>query len=399
MRILVADDDLTSRHMLSAVLKKAGHEIVEAIDGAQAWQELQKDDAPHLVILDWIMPELDGPEVLRKVRSLPTSQPPYIIMLTNKTEKSAIIAGLEAGANDYLAKPFDHGELKARIEVGRRMIELQEAVVASHDKLSHYAQEMESLAADRARQLVHADRMATLGTLSAGIAHEINNPTTFIAGNTQTLERSWNIILERLSHCGNALQDETISFVITEVPKMLAGIRKGVDRITAIVGGLKNYARQDIGEYKPFDIDEVIEDSIALCNNLLKYKIVVEKHIDQDLPKILGNSRKIEQVLVNLLTNAADSMQAMEKGTIIIHTHQVQNQIYVHVQDTGPGLKEEAIQRMFDPFYTTKAEGKGTGLGLSISLGIIQEHGGALTGHNVAQGGAEFVFWLPVIQN
>ncbi len=128
MQILIVEDDSTSRSMLSAVLKKYGHEPVEAVNGFEAWEVLQNPDAPRLVILDWMMPEMDGMEVLRRVRALPDARPPYILMLTSKTDKVEIIAGLDAGANDYLPKPFDAGELRARVEVGHRMVEMQDAL-------------------------------------------------------------------------------------------------------------------------------------------------------------------------------------------------------------------------------------------------------------------------------
>jgi two-component system, cell cycle response regulator len=139
MRILIADDDFTSRTVLAGVLRKSGYEVVVTVDGAEAWQVLQQADAPRLVILDWIMQEMDGLEVIRLARGEQTERPPYIILLTTRGEKSDIIMGLDAGANDYLAKPFDSGELRARIEVGRRMVELQNALVESKEILAHQA--------------------------------------------------------------------------------------------------------------------------------------------------------------------------------------------------------------------------------------------------------------------
>jgi two-component system, cell cycle response regulator len=139
MRILIADDDFTSRTVLAGVLRKSGHEVVETVDGAAAWKALQQPDAPRLVILDWMMPEMNGPEVVQRVRALQTDRPSHIIMLTSKGEKADIITGLDAGANDYLAKPFDVGELRARVEVGRRMVEMQDAVIESREALAHQA--------------------------------------------------------------------------------------------------------------------------------------------------------------------------------------------------------------------------------------------------------------------
>ncbi len=139
MRILIAEDDTTSRSILAAVLRKSGHEVLETVNGQAAWEALQRADAPPLAILDWMMPEMDGPEIVRRLRLLPTERPPYIIMLTAKGDKADIIAGLDAGANDYLSKPFDPGELRARVEVGRRLIEIQDALIESRELMAQQA--------------------------------------------------------------------------------------------------------------------------------------------------------------------------------------------------------------------------------------------------------------------
>lgn len=148
MRILIAEDDLPSLALLASLLKKHGHEVVQTTNGTAAWDALQQPDAPSLAILDWMMPGIDGPEVVRRVHALPTARPPYFIMLSARAKKADIIAGLAAGANDYLAKPFDFGELLARVEVGRRVIELQADLAAMNEKL----------AAERARYFDLYDR-------------------------------------------------------------------------------------------------------------------------------------------------------------------------------------------------------------------------------------------------
>jgi sigma-B regulation protein RsbU (phosphoserine phosphatase) len=128
MKVLIAEDDPVSRRMLEATLRNFGYEVVLATDGAQAWAVLQLEDAPPLAILDWMMPEIDGVEVCRRVRNLPTVTPPYLMLLTAKNEKSDLVFGLNAGANDYLTKPFDRSELRARIQVGTHVLELQKAL-------------------------------------------------------------------------------------------------------------------------------------------------------------------------------------------------------------------------------------------------------------------------------
>ncbi len=145
MRILIAEDDFTSRAALAGVLKKEGHEVVATVNGTEAWQALQQPGAPMLAILDWMMPEMDGLSVVRKVRALQSSQSPYIIMLTTRGEKADIIAGLDAGANDYLSKPFDSGELRARVQVGQRMVEMQAALAAKVEELQKAFDQIKTL--------------------------------------------------------------------------------------------------------------------------------------------------------------------------------------------------------------------------------------------------------------
>jgi len=139
VRILIADDDVTSRLVLVGVLKKHGYEVVVTVDGAEAWDAMQRPDAPKLAIFDWVMPGLAGVDVCRRARTIQSDQPPYIILLTSRGEKTDIVTGLEAGADDYLAKPFDAGELLARVDVGRRMVELQARLSEARDALAHEA--------------------------------------------------------------------------------------------------------------------------------------------------------------------------------------------------------------------------------------------------------------------
>ncbi|MGA2041441.1 MAG: response regulator transcription factor [Bryobacteraceae bacterium] len=145
MRILIADDDFTSRVILGEFLKKSGHEVIEAANGAEAWQQLQEPDAPCLALLDWIMPVMEGLEVVRRVRAMQCDQPPYLIILTAKDAKADLAAGLDSGANDYLVKPFDPDELRARIEVGRRMIELQKQLAAQVQELRGALEQIKTL--------------------------------------------------------------------------------------------------------------------------------------------------------------------------------------------------------------------------------------------------------------
>ncbi len=174
MKILIAEDDLTSRSVLMSVLKKWNFDVISTCDGDEAWNTMQNEDAPQLVVIDWEMPGMNGDELCKRLRGQERKRPLYLILLTSRDKTDDIVHGFEAGADDYIAKPFNNAELKARVDAGRRSLNFQ-------TEIRRYAEEMETLARDRAVQLAHSDRMATLGILSAGIAHEINNPSTFIS--------------------------------------------------------------------------------------------------------------------------------------------------------------------------------------------------------------------------
>lgn len=145
MRVFIAEDDPVSRRALEATLAKKGYEVVTAKDGREAWEVLSGENPPKLAVLDWMMPHADGVELCRKLRERPTSEPIYVILLTAKGEKTDIVEGLDAGANDYLVKPFDSGELRARIEVGRRVVDLQHAVAERVRELEEASQHIETL--------------------------------------------------------------------------------------------------------------------------------------------------------------------------------------------------------------------------------------------------------------
>ncbi len=145
MQILIAEDDFTSRSLLSAVLSKSGYDVIETENGADAWAVLQKTDRPPIAILDWMMPEIDGVNVIKRLRKKEKEQPVYVILLTTKYKKSDIITGLQAGANDYLVKPYDIGELTARVSVAKRMVDLQTALAEKIAELQKASEEIKTL--------------------------------------------------------------------------------------------------------------------------------------------------------------------------------------------------------------------------------------------------------------
>jgi len=388
MRLLIAEDDMTSRAMLHAVLSKWGYDVICVNDGEEAWTALQEPKGPSLAVLDWEMPGLDGAELCRRLRAQERKAPLYLILLTSRGEPEDIVQGLEAGADDYIAKPYNNAELKARVDAGKRTLRLQA-------EIRHYAEEMEALARERAVQLAHSDRMATLGILSAGIAHEINNPTSFISVSAQTLEQNWGPVQVCLDGEPTARQMDQARLIAAEMPAILDDIKSGVKRIQGIVNGLKTYSRSDSRKQNGVRVAVSVERALRLCTHCLKYKVTVDNRIPADLPAICANQNELEQVFINLFINAANAMEDTGGGTLTLTGAAEGQGLTVRVTDTGPGIPADNFPRLFTPFFTTKKVGKGTGLGLSISRNIIEDHGGSLTACNHPDGGAEFCVFLP----
>lgn len=258
------------------------------------------------------------------------------------------------------------------------------------DVLEH----LEEQVAERTQQLVHQERMASLGVLSAGIAHEINNPTAFIRGNAQTMRNVWSTVDAALS--GEVVDPVRLATVREEFPKMVAAVLTGTDRITAIVSGLRAFARQDTGEKEPLDLRAVVDDALMLTQGAIKDGITVEQDLPADPVPILGNRQQLSQVLVNLIVNAVHAMEPRTTKRLRITLKPATgDHVMLHVSDTGGGIPPELCDRIFHPFFTTKDVDKGTGLGLAVSQGIVDEHGGALTVESELGVGSTFSIELP----
>jgi C4-dicarboxylate-specific signal transduction histidine kinase len=390
MRVLIAEDDLTSRNVLSIVLRHMGYEAIQTNNGHEAFDELVRPNAPRIAIVDWMMPGMDGVELCRKLRAFELVRQPYILMLTTLGDKQHLITALDAGADDYLTKPFDKCELRARLAVAVRTI-------AADDSLFEENQRLEALVEERAKLLIHADRMATIGVLAAGIAHEINNPATFIAGNIEVMDQCLEILSQHADT--KAIQaDPRLAMALEELPEIGRAMRKGVTRIEAIIKGLQTYARRsEVEALNPVDVEHCLDESLQMCHSRLKYSMEVVRKRAESPGVVLGSEQQLVQVFVNLIVNAADAMETMPRGKIVIESRAQDNRAVVAIEDFGPGIPQELEQRIFDPFFTTKDVGKGTGLGLSICQSIIQSHNGAIRAEKGRAGGARFVVELPLL--
>lgn len=258
------------------------------------------------------------------------------------------------------------------------------------------------------KQLVHSEKMASIGQLAAGVAHEINNPTGFVSNNLETMSEYMKIFQmlymktkelyengeeKNLEQIIALMEEENINYIVNDSFLLLGESLDGMNRIKNIVQGLRNFARSNDGEQKKSNVNDAIEDALRLTWNELKYKCKVIKELSE-IPEIYCRSDQLTQVFVNLLLNASHAIE--DKGVITIRSYIKDRWLLISINDTGSGIEEENIKHLFDPFFTTKEAGKGTGLGLSISYNIITEHNGDIAVNSAPGKGATFTVSLPL---
>lgn len=390
MKIVIADDDQTTRRILLAVLKKEGFEVVSCCDGTEALHALQSEDAPMLAILDWMMPGMDGVDICRSLRISQAASQPYLILLTCKGYQEDVVSGLGSGADDYIIKPFSADELLARIKVGQRVLGLQSALTARVEELTKSNQklaEAQAIAQLGQQQLLQAEKMAALGFLLAGIAHEINNPNGLILLNSPVLMEAFRDarpILEKQyrDHGDFPFGGLTYAKMREEIPDMFEELLESARRIKRIVDDLKNFTRRDDASFEEtLDLNDLVQTSLRLVGTMLRDSThnFTARYGDA-LPKVKGNGQRIEQVVVNLLMNACQALEDKSQGvTVQTSLNEQEGMVEFFVKDEGVGIKPEHIIHLTSPFFTTKREKGGTGLGLSLSERIVTGHGGTLT--------------------
>ena len=253
--------------------------------------------------------------------------------------------------------------------------------------------------------------MASIGQLAAGIAHEINNPMGFISSNLGTLKKYLGKRSEYMSaqeQLLDQINDKTalaelnekrkalkIDFIAEDIKDLINESLEGAERVKKIVQDLKSFSRVDQAEYKHADLNECIESTINIVWNELKYKATVEKEYG-DIPHTKCFPQQLNQVFMNLLINAAHAIE--KHGTITVKTLREGDSIFISISDTGRGIEPRIVNRIFEPFYTTKEVGKGTGLGLSITYDIIKKHGGEIAVRSEVGIGSTFTVRIPIVE-
>jgi signal transduction histidine kinase len=299
--------------------------------------------------------------------------------------------------------------LRRTAEVVKQKVEIEEKNVVLEDQKEELHSMLESLKLTQS-QLVQSEKMASLGQLVAGIAHEINNPVTFISAGVdslgtnldevrQVLEVYHRITPENTKEKLEEIEDlkEQIDYkqAIREINKLIDSIKNGTERTTQIVNGLRTFSRLDEDVLKIADIHEGLDSTLILLRNRYKSRIEISKEYG-DIPSLECFPGQLNQVFMNITSNSIDAIE--DKGIITISTSKANGFIQINIKDSGSGMPENIKAKIFDPFYTTKEVGEGTGLGLSISHGIIEKHGGSIKVQSEAGKGSEIIINLPLTQ-
>jgi len=366
-RILVIDDEEGIRALLSRELTLEGHEVRTAGNGAEALSEAHAGRF-QLALCDIMMPDMNGLDVLEAVHQF---QPDMeFLMMTGYGTVETAVAAMKKGAYDFVQKPFDLEELLLLVGKCLEKSGLRTVI----QELKDAKKKLEDMQA----QLIQSEKLASIGQLAAGVAHELNNPMSGIMGFTQLL-----------------LEDQTLS---KQQRSDLETIYAQSQRCRTIVQNLLQFSRRQDPKKVELDLGLILQATI----DLVKYDfpssgVALVTRIPKDLPHVFGDPQQLQQVFLNLLVNARQAMAGRPQSQVTIEASLEAGHVVVRVMDNGPGIPKENMGKIFDPFFTTKPVGQGTGLGLSICHGIIQQHQGTIDVTSSPGEGATFKLSFPVL--
>ncbi len=424
--ILVVDDNPTNIQVLFDLLNETGYRVAIAKSGENALQRLQSY-TPDLILLDVMMPGIDGFETCRQLKASEQTQGIPVIFMTALADPVDKVKGLNLGAVDYITKPIQHEEVLSRIRV---QLELQAMRKTLEQKVVERTNELtEALNHLKSTQvkLVKNEKMSSLGQLVAGVAHEINNPVSFIYGNLSHLKSYTQNLLEFLQlyqkHYPNPIpeiqakaEEIELEFLQEDLIKILESMQIGTDRIRDIVLSLRNFTRTDETGLQTVDLQTGIETTLLILQHRLKPNsdslgIQVIKNYGK-IPVVECYPSHLNQVFMNIFSNAIDALEERSKNSnginsqnspslLKISTDVISDSwVKICIADNGIGFDQAIAIRLFEPFFTTKPIGKGTGLGLSISHQIIVEkHHGKIYCHSTPGQGTEFIIEIPLRQH
>ncbi len=422
-KILAVDDVPANLEVITEILATAQYTTATAISGDRALKRL-KTYQPDLILLDIQMPGIDGFETCAQIKANPKTAHIPIIFITALSDVKSIVKGFELGAVDYISKPFQTLELLARVQTHLQLQSLTQCLEQQVEaRTAELQRTLEELHVSKLQQM-QAEKMATLGSLMAGVAHEISNPIGFIGGSIHNAEDYMKALVAHInlyqdeypSPTKNIIEDgEEISldFLCEDLPKMLTSMKAATHRIEAISASIRTFSRTDTEHKTGADLRECLDGTLLI----LKYRLKGNEHrpaikVVRDystLPLYECFAGQLCQVFMNVLANAIDafdevaqtsSFRALEENpqVITIQTAELaeQNAIEICIHDNGKGMPENVRDRAFEKLFTTKEVGVGTGLGLAIAHEIVtQKHGGELTLISELDKGTTFSIRLP----
>ncbi|MDJ0706318.1 MAG: response regulator [Leptolyngbyaceae cyanobacterium MO_188.B28] len=414
--ILIVDDTPDNIRFLSTILLEQGYTVRKAINGRMALTAA-KTISPDLILLDINMPGMNGYEVCEKLKQDVQTESIPIIFLSALDEVEDKIRAFRTGGVDYITKPFQLEEVLVRIQNQLTIRRLQTKLQLQNGELKEALTNLQTTQS----QLVQKEKMATLGQLVAGIAHEINNPVSFIVGNIKPARKYVEDLLALISLYqteyptpSKAIQklehDIDLDFIYADLQKLMDSMYVGADRIRSVILALRIFSRLGEAELKSIDIHKGLDSTLLLVQHRLnsdgKGRAIQLIKDYGALPQITCYASQMNQVFLNLLNNAVDALQSEADGesgpmaapTIWITTEVKDSEtIAIKIKDNGPGLSEEMQSRLFEPFATTNPTGGCKGLGLSTCRQIVVEmHKGRLLCHSSPGQGAEFIVEMPL---
>jgi two-component system NtrC family sensor kinase len=418
--VLIVDDNSANLQLLDSLLTGRGHTVRAALSGPVALTAARAHP-PDIVLLDISMPEMDGYSVCRAIQADDRLRSIPIIFISAAVDSADKVRAFREGGRDYISKPFQAEEVIARVETHLALARSQAALAEKNEALAHTLSQLRQAQ----MRLVQSEKMAALGMLTAGIAHELNNPLNFVGASVQALRKTVAPLDAVLADCieieradASAVAADRISERVRRwlsandaieiratLNELVDNAYLGVDRVAEIVQGLRVFSRLDEAEAKPTDLHQNLNAAVLLLRSRFGSDIRVEKQYGE-IPLWLCQPGKLNQVFLNILANAADAIQARSqprRNEILIRTFlekRLERQcVILEITDSGVGMDDATLQRLFEPFFTTKDVGKGVGLGLSISHGIVAEHGGHIEVTSHIGVGSVFRVILPQREN
>ncbi len=371
-RVLIADDDIASRNTVGALLSPAGYRLRFVSNGEEALASVEAE-TPDLVLLDVMMPGLDGYEVCRRLRACLRAEYIPIILITALDGRKDIVRGLEAGADDFLAKPVYGAELRARVSNLLKVRAYHQLLASERDSARATVEELR-------QQVLRADRLATLGTFAAGVSHELNNIAQVLRSALEPPSRDLPAAVAEAEAMANREALIHVARHVTELARSILRIARPTESA---------HAEAELGQ----TLKEV-RDMLRLTGRIR------HAHVSLVLPPdpclIRANPVHAQQVFLNLLSNAADAVVDTPEPTIEVGVRvRPDSRVEAWVQDNGPGMPPEVLSRIFEPFFTTKAVGTGTGLGLPVVKQLVESWGGQLLVQSQLGSGTRMVLDIP----